>query len=344
MKTAKLLNTESTYKLLQPFGTIEQLNANTRAIRQQYAKELPLATRQVLDVLHRYAAKYYGVCFLSKSKIAEMIGISKRTVIRACQRLESLGIVVQYELYRHNGDKRQSSNAIVFLTQISARATFVNDNGQESDNRQQSDVTPVCHSVEALSDTQNKKSLKDNTYATQAEPTKPLNLYQQIKIAVIKNGGTTEQVAEYARILYGSIKAAMKNDSKLSYRNMMKLAIESLYAALSTSINRIKTSRFALVSGIFKRKLAEIYETYSEREFALARGKRVEVIPQWFAEQRGIDYTNLNELKERKVFGRTEMIPEWFGKQNEHAEPAPSNDNIDYDAERARILAKLKRA
>lgn len=161
----RLLNTESTYKMLAPFTSIEQLNANTKAIRQQFGKQLTKATREVLDVLHRYASKYYGLCYLSKSKIADMLGISRRTVIRACDLLESLGIIVQYELMRHKGDKRQSSNAIVFLTQISARDAFGQANEVVSDNmRITSDVTPECHAVDSLSDTPQKDL--NNTYDT----------------------------------------------------------------------------------------------------------------------------------------------------------------------------------
>lgn len=161
----KLLNTESTYQMLQPFTTIEQLNANTIAIRQQFGKQLTKATREVLDVLHRYASKYYGVCYLSKSKIANMLDISRRTVIRACELLESLGIIVQYELKRHNGDKRQSSNAIVFLSQIAAREAFGQVDEPMSDNmRINNDVTPACHSIDAPHKAPEKNI--NNTYDT----------------------------------------------------------------------------------------------------------------------------------------------------------------------------------
>ena len=125
-----LLNTVETYQSLQPFGNVEELNENTIEIRNQFADQLTPSTINVLDVLHRYACKYPGVSFLSKSKIAEMLEISRRTVIRACKVLEDLGIIKQYELMRHNGDKRQSSNAIVF-----------------------NNVTPSCHTKEALINT-----------------------------------------------------------------------------------------------------------------------------------------------------------------------------------------------
>lgn len=136
-----LLNTETTYKSLQPFSSVDDLNANTIDIREQYADQLTPSTIAVLDVLHRWACKYPGVCYLSKSKIAEMIGVSRRTVIRACNALEDLGIIQQHELKRHNGDKRQSSNAIVFIKQ------------------EKEDVTPECHAVKALANTPNSKSI-----------------------------------------------------------------------------------------------------------------------------------------------------------------------------------------
>ncbi len=140
-----LLNTESTYISLQPFAHIDELNKNTIAVRELYADQMTPSTKAVLDVLHRYSCKYPGVCYLSKSKIASMVGVTRRTVVRACNALESLGIIEQHELKRHNGDKRQSSNAIVFIVQ------------------EKEDVTPECHTLEALANTQ--KPL-NNTYDT----------------------------------------------------------------------------------------------------------------------------------------------------------------------------------
>jgi Fe2+ or Zn2+ uptake regulation protein len=139
-----LLNTESTYVKLQPFAHIDELNKNTIAVRELYADQLTPSTKEVLDVLHRYSCKYPGVCYLSKNSIAEMVGVSRRTVIRACNLLESLGIISQHELKRHNGDKRQSSNAIVFVAV------------------EKEDVTPECHTKEALANTYNSNSSNTN--------------------------------------------------------------------------------------------------------------------------------------------------------------------------------------
>jgi len=114
-----LLNTEETYQNLQPFSSVEELNQNTKVVREKFGTLLTKSARNVLDVLHRYSCKFPGVCFLSKSKIANMLEISRRTVIRACALLEKLGIIKQHETKRATGDKRQSSNAIVFISFIS---------------------------------------------------------------------------------------------------------------------------------------------------------------------------------------------------------------------------------
>lgn len=142
-----MLNTVDTYMQLQPFQSVEELNQNTIEVRELFADQLTLSTKKVLDVLHRYACKYPGVCYLSKNKIAEMIGVTRRTVIRACKQLEDLGVIVQYELNRHNGDRRQSANAIVFVSvQVSDQTKKVD---QENDN-----VTPECHTKDTLTKTQ----------------------------------------------------------------------------------------------------------------------------------------------------------------------------------------------
>lgn len=144
-----LLNTEETYRSLQPFFSISELNANTAEIRLQFGALFTQSIRNVLDVLHRYASKYYGVSYRSKSKIAAELGVTRRTVIRACNALESLGVIKQFELKRHNGDKRRSSNAIVF---VPIKPTV------------QPNVTAECHGKETP--TNAKES--SNTYVTDA--------------------------------------------------------------------------------------------------------------------------------------------------------------------------------
>lgn len=148
--TTTLLNTEETYRSLQPFHTVEELNANTSAIRAQFGKEMTRATYGVLDVLHRWSCKYPGVCYRSKAKIAEGLGVTRRTVIRACNTLESMGVIAQHETKRQGGDRRQSSNAIVFV----AIAPTPEDTPK---------VTPGCRTIDTPADApKNTNTLNTN--------------------------------------------------------------------------------------------------------------------------------------------------------------------------------------
>ncbi|MGG3693071.1 helix-turn-helix domain-containing protein [Heyndrickxia ginsengihumi] len=125
------------------FQSVEELNEAVRSHRAQCA--LTRTELAVLDVLAQYSCVEPGVSYLRKSKIAEAIGKSRRTVIRACNRLEELGIIAQYKRMRQTGDRRQTSNKIVILPAAS-----------------KTPVTPECHTEKAPS----KNSNFNNTIAT----------------------------------------------------------------------------------------------------------------------------------------------------------------------------------
>ncbi|MFD0827083.1 helix-turn-helix domain-containing protein [Neobacillus sp. M.A.Huq-85] len=112
MKKITIIASAETFENLSTFETIEQLNETVREYKSKYLETLSNTELTLIDNLHRYSAKYKGVSFLCKNKLAELIGKSRRTVIRACQRLEALGIIRQYAMKRAS-DMQQTSNAIV---------------------------------------------------------------------------------------------------------------------------------------------------------------------------------------------------------------------------------------
>jgi Helix-turn-helix domain len=119
--------------------TIEQLNESVRIHKQN--KALNDTDRAVLDLLAQYSCKEVGKSWLAKGKIAELVGKSRRTIIRVCNKLEKLGIIRQYERKRETGDRRQTSNLIVILP---AEETI---------------VTPECHTEETP-----QRNSKNNTF------------------------------------------------------------------------------------------------------------------------------------------------------------------------------------
>ncbi|PEW60010.1 cytosolic protein [Bacillus cereus] len=101
-----------TYENLSTFETIDELNKTVRTYKEKFADQLNKTQLAVLVHLHTHSAKFFGVSFKTKKKIAEALQISRRTVIRVCLHLESLGIIKQLEMKRKS-DMRQTSNAIV---------------------------------------------------------------------------------------------------------------------------------------------------------------------------------------------------------------------------------------
>lgn len=163
-----LLNTAETYSSLQPFKTIEELNANTTRIRELYADQMNPSTYKVLDVLHRWSCKFVGVCFLAKGKIAELIGMSRKTVTRACKILEDMGVIKQYETRRKNGDKRRSTNIIQFV--VVDKCTEGEVEIVEQNNECTNHVPNICPNIYTpLKTPKNTKTLTDDTVSQKSE-------------------------------------------------------------------------------------------------------------------------------------------------------------------------------
>jgi DNA-binding Lrp family transcriptional regulator len=129
------LSCEETYRNLSTFESVDQLNESARS----HARQLTGTEAAVFDVLSRHSCKYPGVSFLTKTNIGKLVGKSRRTIIRVCQRLEEQGIIRQYEL-RRQSDGQQTSNAIVILPVISADVS-------EKEAPVTQDVTPLSPSL-----------------------------------------------------------------------------------------------------------------------------------------------------------------------------------------------------
>ncbi|WP_241752261.1 helix-turn-helix domain-containing protein, partial [Bacillus thuringiensis] len=130
-----ILASIKTYENLVSFQNLKELNDTVRAYKDQFADQLNKNQLAVLNHLHTHSCKYFGVSFKSKKKIAEVLHISRRTVIRACQHLELLGIIKQLEMKRKS-DMRQTSNIIV-IQPIITKEEFVTEDPTKN--------AEICH-------------------------------------------------------------------------------------------------------------------------------------------------------------------------------------------------------
>ena len=351
----RLINTEATREFYAPFETIEQLNANTKAIRERYAEFMTSSEKAVLDVLHRFASKHYGVCYLCKNSISEMVGLSRRQVIRICNKFEAKGFIVQYETNRKAGGG-QTSNTVVFLTQLNAKHAFVSEDEQVADNMPENndvmgDVTPHVTGLETLEDAQKDKDYKEYTYANADVHAHKLSMFAKIKAFVRNRNLPSEFAAEFSKIMHGMVRKALKENTRLTHAQAESIALEGLFA---TFTGIIKENCFAKLSGIIKHKFAELSgiengELMSKHEVAACRGK-FKRMPQWLADKYGLtaeeqdrlETINNDVLKAREAI--VENTPDWFDEHK--AEQANKTavtfkDNSVSMADLAAIQAKI---
>ncbi|WP_141431888.1 helix-turn-helix domain-containing protein [Bacillus sp. 03113] len=163
---------EATLENLVNFESIAQLNETVREHKRN--NKLNKTEVAVLDILHRHSAKYIGVSFLRKNKIGELIGKSRRTIIRVSNRLESLNIIKQHEMKRAS-DMQQTSNAIVILPFI-AKDTPSTDAEMHDITQEVSEN--VTHKTTPSLKQPNNNTYKDTTIASNAlKGALPNNIY-----------------------------------------------------------------------------------------------------------------------------------------------------------------------
>lgn len=210
------------------FVSIEELNAAVRGHRDRHA--LSATERTVLDILSQYSCKTIGESFLAKSTIAELIGKSRRTVIRVCNRLESLGIIRQVKRMRKTGDRRQTSNTIIILPVELVRDT--------------PNVTPLeTHSL-------NSKSINNLNKRTAKPPWIPQSFFELVSV----HHSDVKTIEEYWRAAYATTYAY-----NFTTATKEEIAIDAFYAMKAKRKKLRKPIAFFV--GVMKRQAKKRYVT-----------------------------------------------------------------------------------
>jgi hypothetical protein len=90
-------------KRLQSFSNVEEMSEAIRGFLYTYKHELTPSAISVLKTLSRFACKIVGVAFLKVETIAQLTEITKRTVQRALNILESYGVIKRQQTVRKGG-------------------------------------------------------------------------------------------------------------------------------------------------------------------------------------------------------------------------------------------------
>lgn len=227
---------------------IEELNAAIRSHRRN--NKLNATELAVLDVLAQYSCKDVGRSFLAKSTIAELVGKSRRTVIRICNRLEELGIISQHTRKRQTGDRRQTSNLIVIQSVLPTL-----------EKRQSSaTVTPECHSQEAPS-INSKNKVIYNTYLQPRKVSTPYVQFREMVANFVTDRKLTNKLygiylaqTKYLRGVYESSELLAEGIEalKVSFQATKRKAIRNLAGYYNGTLTK-------LLDGLYEATMAEMF-------------------------------------------------------------------------------------
>lgn len=112
-----LIAEEETYKNLESFSDVEDMNVTVRTYKDVIKEEVKRKDVQknllrLLDLLKRHSCKYLGVSFLSKNNLADKLDLSYKTIQRLMIRLTDLGFIKEYAMKRRS-NMYQTSNAVI---------------------------------------------------------------------------------------------------------------------------------------------------------------------------------------------------------------------------------------
>jgi len=243
-KRIEIIATAESFANLATFKTVDQLNEAIRHYKRLFANELNKTELAVLDLLAQYSCKYPGVSFLRKTKLGEMINKSRRTMIRVCKRLETLGIIRQYEMKR-TSDLQQTANAIV-IQQVVAKCHT-------------KDVTPKN------SDSLKLKNIKDiNTYPAEKsvdlQPRKVSTPYSQFR-NMVSNFVNDRKLTNK---LYGIYLAQIRHLRAYEQTELLAEAIEAIKVTFQATKRKAIKNLCGYYSGTLRKLLDGLYEATLE--------------------------------------------------------------------------------
>src|SRR5690606_27120323 len=90
-------------KKLKTFENKQQINETERAFLYKHKHELTPTAVNLLKIISRFAVKIPGVCWTKIGTLADLAGKTSRTIHRALNQLEELGIIERRKTIRRNG-------------------------------------------------------------------------------------------------------------------------------------------------------------------------------------------------------------------------------------------------
>ncbi|MYL34312.1 helix-turn-helix domain-containing protein [Pontibacillus yanchengensis] len=233
----------------QPFKSKEEMNEAIKFHIGEHGSQLSDTEVEMIHLLSRYACKYPGVAFLKNDTIANLIGKSRRTVIRVLNKLVDLSIITRIENMR-----LQSGGNGANLYIINPTVTPNMSQREEAINAEVStDAAPEKQDEPLSFKNINKKESKESL---QVEGSHLKNSYREFKQFVYcfipeKN---------FFYRLYRSYKAQIKSlENIYAEETLHEVGIQALRAMFSAMKVKDVHNPVGYFSRVVKQKLDDLY-------------------------------------------------------------------------------------
>lgn len=323
----------------------KDFNNNWEMIMVDYKTEFTKVQLDILTVVRRRAYKVPGIAnasyrtYLADFKETFGYEVSRDTFRDTLDKAEKYGILLKFfgqRMIKGRGSK--TANVVIFnrYEEVTAYAiAHAKKQDEETarlleeEQQKMSNVLNYAYNARKWAEEKaQKQAAKEAEEARKAalakeaeEKAKLISLQARMRAYLEAKKMTTDKTTfnEYCKIIYSTIHKAMQKDSKLTRRQAEELAYEAFVAMCNVSDENIKKNRFALLSNKLVRHLLSVVGEYSKQDL---RNKQAECIG-----------------------ARTERLPAWWDEHKEEQKQSNTSHMedtvIDFEAERAKILAKL---
>ena len=302
------------------FKSVEDMDQAVEKHIAYHFEKLTPAECEVLRCLASHSLTAYGASHLLVGTIAKEIGVTDKTVYRATKKLTDLGIIT-----KHKTVKRTGQGASIYVIAPFKKESIVrhsmSDSCQSLETHENAVIPTETH-------VKNKPVTKIFSTYSFNPSVKNVNAYSthgihgdlKEQLRAIYNPQSAEEnqaFEELCKIAFGRLKQYTRTHN-VPYLQMKQIVLKCMNDLVRK--NNVR-NQFAMYSKMIERQTLQLFEEFVQPKMAAGMniyGKKVEVLPDWFVpvEKRG--------QKENRC--------------NESSEP-----EIDFEAERKKVLARLGR-
>lgn len=284
--------------------SVDELKATEKA--QISKHKLTGNVRKVYEKIVGSSFGNLGACKLKSQTIADDLGISRSTVTRCIKKLKDLHVIEVINDTKSNGIKGANIYAVIFLAN-SEPTNCTNEMNHRATH--ENTVTPTVrqakHETESL-ELKHSFNLKNNFVVknVNAHATAP-NVKEVLKSIYSPHSVEgNKQFEELCQIAFGRLKQYVRTHN-IPYLQMVDIITNCMRQLVAKQNVR---NQFALYSSMIKRQVEQLFEQPVQA-----------------------------------VTGRSkELVPEWLQKRDEPVMPSTNRVEVDFEAERQKILAKLQ--